>query len=314
MKELLVIDKIHVAYGDAPILRDVSLTVGSGEIVGIVGESGSGKSTTIYSTLGILGKNGAVTSGSIRFDGKDLLAMSREELRSLRGSEISLIAQNPLDSFHPIRKVRSQVRELAKCHDGVSAEEAEERMLETMAKINLPDGKRILNSYAFEMSGGQCQRASIALGMIMRPKLLLADEPTSALDVTVQKQVVEELINVRDTYGTAILIVSHNMGVISHMADRVVVMYAGMIMEYGAKKAVIQEAMHPYTKNLIRAIPRMDAPAPRGVKAIKVDRRTVGCPYAKACPGYTDQCLAEMPDFVPVGEDHFVRCWHAGEV
>ena len=313
MNELLWIKDLDVAYGDEPILRGVSLTVGKSEIVGVVGESGSGKSTVLYAALGILGKNGRVTGGELRYDGKDLLAMNREELRRLRGSEISLIAQNPMDSFHPIRKVRSQLRELAACHEGISPQEAEERILETMAKINLPDGKRILNSYAFEMSGGMCQRASIALSMVMRPKLLLADEPTSALDVTVQKQVVEELMKVRDSYGTAILIVSHNMGVISYMADSVVVMYAGMVLEYGDKAAVIRHALHPYTQNLIRAIPSMDKPAPRGVKAIEVDRRTPGCPYAAACSDCTEQCRKALPPFTQAETGHFVRCWQVKE-
>lgn len=314
MNELLTIEKLDVEYGDARILRAVSLSVGEGEIVGVVGESGSGKSTTIYATLGILGKNGRVAGGDIRYAGQSLSDMTSEQLRRLRGSEIALIAQNPLDSFHPIRRIRSQVHDLARCHDGVSTKEAEDRMLEIMEKIRLPDGERILNSYAFEMSGGQCQRASIALAMVMRPRLLLADEPTSALDVTVQKQVAEELMQLRKEYGTAILIVSHNMGVISYMADRVVVMYAGMVLEYGDKTAVIQRAAHPYTQNLIRAIPGMDKPAPRGVKAIEVDRKTPGCPYAGACHKRTELCRKQLPDFTLTEKEHYVRCWHMEEI
>lgn len=175
MNELLKIDHLNVAYGDSPILRGVSMSVNPGEILGVVGESGSGKSTTVYATLGILGKGGHVTEGSVRYGEKELLELSREEMRRLRGSDISLIAQNPVESFHPIRKIGSQLRELVKCHGDISYKEAEEQMLEIMSKINLKDGKRLLNSYAFELSGGMCQRVSIAMSMVLKPKLLLAD-------------------------------------------------------------------------------------------------------------------------------------------
>ncbi len=257
MSELLSIDNLYVNYGDSPILRGVSIKANSGEIIGIVGESGSGKSTSIYSTLGILSKEGKITSGDIFYNGNSLLNLSKERLRSLRGSEISLIAQNPIQSFHPVKKIRSQLFELAKSHGIRDTQALEDQMIKIMEKINLKDGKRILGSYAFELSGGMCQRVSIAMAMVMNPKLLFGDEPTSALDVTVQKSVVDELLRLRDEYGTTMVIVSHNMGVISYMADRIYVMYAGVIVESGSNDQVMCRPVHPYTKRLIQAVPSM---------------------------------------------------------
>ncbi|MDI9241647.1 ABC transporter ATP-binding protein [Fusibacillus kribbianus] len=309
MKKLFSIENMDVCYGDSPVLRGVSMSVDKGEILGIVGESGSGKSTTIYASLGILGKGGRVTGGSIRYEDRELLKLSEEEMRRLRGKEISLIAQNPVESFHPIRKIRSQLKELIKCHGGLSFQEAEEQMLAIMEKINLKDGKRILNSYAFEMSGGMCQRVSIAMAMVLSPMLLFADEPTSALDVTVQKQVVGELLKLREDFGTAVFLVSHNMGVISHMADTVAVMYGGMVLEYGKKDLVIRNALHPYTKNLIQAVPSMDKPAPKGVLSAACDRSAPGCPYRNGCSCKKEQCEELMPGLQEAEPGHFVRCF-----
>lgn len=308
MSRLLDINGIDVSYGNAPILRGVSMHVKDGEIVGVVGESGSGKSTTIYATLGILGNGGKVTAGSIHYDGRDLLALSQEDLRKMRGEEMSLVAQNPMTSFHPIRKINKQLKELVACHSGMTYAEAEEHMCEIMAKMNLKDGKRLLNSYAFELSGGMCQRVSIAMALVLSPKLLLADEPTSALDVTVQKQVVEEMRKLRDEYGNSTLIVSHNMGVISYISDRVYVMFAGRVMEYGEKGAVIKRPMHPYTKNLIAAVPTMNAPMPTGVRPTGFDRTVPGCVFYQSCPCRQQVCALSDPEPVETESGHFVKC------
>lgn len=307
MEKLLTIENLNVSYDDKPILRGVDMEVRKGEIVGIVGESGCGKSTTIYATLGILGKGGKVTNGSIRYGDTELLTLPKEKMRRLRGPEISLVAQNPMMAFHPVRKIGAQLRDMVKCHPGISYQEAEEKILEVMAKMNLNDGKRLLNSYTFELSGGMCQRVSIAMAMVLNPKLLLADEPTSALDVTVQKQVVEEMRRLSDEYGNSTMIVSHNMGVISHISDRVYVMLNGRVLEYGDKDAVIKNPLHPYTKNLIEAIPSMNKPAPKGIRITKLDRSFNGCPLASSCPHCNGGCQ-EWPDATEAESGHFVHC------
>lgn len=308
-KPLLILENVNVDYGNAPILRDITMVVKPGEIVGVVGESGSGKSTAIYATLGILGKGGKVVNGTITYDGRDLKNMAPEAKRALRGSELSLIAQDPVTSFHPIRKIRSELYELVSAHGGMTRQQAEEEMLRAMEKISLRDGQRILSHYAFELSGGMCQRTSIAMAMVLKPRILFADEPTSALDVTVQKQVVEEMMKIRDDSGTAIFMVSHNMGVVAHMSDYIYVMLSGRIMECGSKDDIIHRTAHPYTKNLISVIPRMNAPAPRGVSLREPDRNVAGyCPFRQNCDCKSHDCGDKVPPIREISPGHYVRC------
>ena len=305
---ILTLRGVDVDYGDVPILRDISMDVYPGQIVGVVGESGSGKSTTIYATMGTLGKGGRVTAGEIRYDSRDLLHMSAEEKRKLRGSDLSLIAQDPLACFHPIRKIRSELLELVHAHGSMSAKEAETEMLRAMEAISLTNGKRILNNYAFELSGGMCQRTSIAMAMVLKPRILFADEPTSALDVTVQKQVVTEMMKIREESGTAIFMVSHNMGVIAHMSDYVYVMLSGRVMECGPKEAVIRNAVHPYTKMLISVIPRLNQPVPRGASEREPDRSAAGCPFRRSCDICRGECGERVPVMHQLEPGHYVRC------
>ena len=312
MSKLLEIEDLYVNYGAVPILRDVSLTINEGEIIGVVGESGCGKSTMIHAAMGILGKRGYVESGSIRFQDEELLKLSAEQMRRVRGEKISLIAQNPVESFHPTRRIKDQLDEMVKMH-GMDTAEARKEMLRIMEIFRLDNPERILKSYAFELSGGMCQRVSIAMAMVLKPKLLMADEPTSALDVITQKEVITELMKVRDRSGTAILIVSHNMGVISHIADKVLVMYGGMVFEYGDKAKLLKtegEHCHPYTENLIRAVPRLGEPLPKKISAIRVDRSLPGCPYCKSCKecGCGGKCEEHVPPLTEVESGYFVRC------
>lgn len=306
-KVILEINNLNVNYGDTSILRDVSLAVSQGEIIGLVGESGCGKSTLIHTTMGVLGKGGYVTGGEIMYDGRDVLSMSREEKRKMRGEDISLISQNPVESFHPTRKIKSQLFEMVKMH-GMDPREAKAEMLRLMSVFRLSDPERILNSYAFELSGGMCQRVSIAMSMVLKPKILMADEPTSALDVITQKEVICELMKIRDSLGTAIVIVSHNMGVISHMADKMLVMYAGSVFEYGRKDHVIKYAHHPYTKNLVAAVPKLGKSLPRDISAAVIDRTIQGCPYCNACKECGEMCGCHMPPLVEMEPGYFVRC------
>ena len=304
---LLSIQHIDVHYGQKIILQDVSMRLDRKQIVGIVGESGSGKSTTIYSVLGVLGKTGRVTDGEIWYNNTNLLKLKQSELRKICGKHLSLVAQNPMESFHPIRKLEKEIRELAKAHKGVSPKEAEESMVTFMERMKL-DGRAVLKKYAYELSGGMCQRASIAMAMSLHPEVLFADEPTSALDVTVQKQVVEELMRIRDDRGTAIMIVSHNMGIISYMADYIYVMLAGMVVECGSREQVIRKPMHPYTQNLISVIPRINTPAQRDVKATESVRGEQRCPYCEVCSKRKPECAESVPTLRQVDENQFVRC------
>lgn len=257
MEDFLTFDRVHISYLGAPAVRDVSFSVSQGEILGIVGESGSGKSTLMKAAMGLLGREGRVTGGSIRYLGKDLLALPQKEMQALCGPELGFIFQNAGSAFCPIRKVGDQMYESVRAHRKISKKEFYVLALEMLEKLSFSDGDRILNSYPFELSGGMQQRVGIAAAMLLRPKVLFADEPTSALDVTVQKQVVEEMLLVRKTFGTSIVLVTHNLGVIGAMADRVLVMKDGVILETGETHQVLNHPQADYTKALLSAVPRL---------------------------------------------------------
>ena len=253
---MLKINHLNISYQNTPAVQDLSLAVGAGQIVGIAGESGSGKSTMLRSIIGLLGNEGRITAGDILFEGRQLQRMKDRELEKIRGKDIAMIFQQPESSFDPVTTIGKQFCEAVRVHEKVSKKEALDRGRELLEKLHFQDPERILDSYAFELSGGMCQRAAIALGMVCKPRLLLADEPTSALDVTVQSQTADVLMELRENFGTSILMVTHNMGVIAYMADYVGVMYKGRLVEWGKKEEILLEAAHPYTKALIRAIPK----------------------------------------------------------
>ncbi len=252
---LLEFSHTEIRYGRRAAVEDLSLAVSPGEILGVVGESGSGKSTVVRAAMGLLGPEGAVTSGHILFRGQDLASFSREQLRRLRGREMGMVFQNCTAALCPIRTIWEQLREAAGRE--ISRQELRRRALELMERVHLDDGERILRSYPFELSGGMNQRVGIVMAMVPRPALLLADEPTSALDVTVQKQVVEELLDLRAAFGTAIVLVTHNIGVVERMADRVAVMRRGRLVEWGDRDQVLRAPRADYTRELIAAVPRL---------------------------------------------------------
>ena len=257
MEELLRYDHVDISYLGQPVIRDVSFSLHSGEILGIVGESGSGKSTLIKAAMGLLGCEGQVTRGDIWFKGKNLPELPPKELRKLCGPELGYIFQNAGSSFCPIRTVGAQLYETMKEHGKISKADFEIQALELLGKLGFADGKRILASYPFELSGGMQQRIGIAAAMLLNPSVLFADEPTSALDVTIQKQVVEEMLMVRETFGTAIVLVTHNLGVIGAMADRVLVLENGRCVECGSTRQVLSQPRADYTKALLGAVPRL---------------------------------------------------------
>ena len=257
MEALLRYNHVDISYLGQPVIRDVSFSLHSGEILGIVGESGSGKSTLIKAAMGLLGGEGRVTGGSIRYQGRNLLELPSKEMRALCGPELGYIFQNAGSSFCPIRTVGSQLFETMKEHEKISRKDFEAQALELLGKLGFADGKRILASYPFELSGGMQQRIGIAAAMLLNPSVLFADEPTTALDVTIQKQVVEEMLMVRETFGTAIVLVTHNLGVIGAMADRVLVLKDGEPVEYGKTQDVLTNPQADYTKALLAAVPKL---------------------------------------------------------
>lgn len=256
-KTLLNYDSVEISFNGTPVVHDISFSLHSGEILGLVGESGSGKSTLIKAAMGLLGSNGMVTRGDITFKGENLVDMPERELRHIRGSGIGMIFQDAGASLCPIRTIGSQICESMEAHGKITEAEARERALDLLKKLNFKEPERIWDSYPFEMSGGMNQRAGIAISMLMNPPVLLADEPTSALDVAVQRQVVQEMLHVREMFGTAIIIVTHDIGVVSAMADTVLVLQRGKKMEYGPAKSVLENPQNEYTKELLSAVPKL---------------------------------------------------------
>ena len=257
MREILRYEHVDIAYSGRTVVEDVSFTLEQGEILGIVGESGSGKSTVIRAAMGLLGPSGQVTRGDIRYNGMNLPDLPAGQIRKLNGPELGMIFQSAGASFCPIRTVGAQLYESMTEHEPVGRGAFNRRAVELLQKLGFDDPQRVLDSYPFELSGGMQQRVGIAAAMLLNPRILLADEPTSALDVSIQRQVVEEMLLVRRTFGTAIVIVTHNIGVIGAMADRVLVMKGGRMLEYGDVKQVLERPAQPYTRKLMAAVPRL---------------------------------------------------------
>lgn len=257
MEEILRYEHVEISYNGQPVVRDVSFSLSPGEILGIVGESGSGKSTLIKAAMGLLGPSGQVTRGDILYQGKTVVDIPSAGRRHINGGQIAMVFQNAGSSFCPIRRVGDQLYESVRAHKAISREEFYKEADALLGKLGFAGSRGILESYPFELSGGMQQRVGIAAAMLLRPKVLLADEPTSALDVSVQKQAVEEMLQVRRQLGTAIVIVTHNIGVAGAMADRVMVMRDGQCVEYGEAAQVLRDPQESYTKALMDAVPRL---------------------------------------------------------
>lgn len=258
MSNILEYRNVDIHYGKKQVIENVLLSMKPGEILGIVGESGSGKSTLIRAAMGLLGEGGTVTQGQILYQGTnttiDMTQIYGEEMRRLRGAEIAMIFQNAGASLCPIRTIEEQLYEAVLEHESISKGEIRDRALELFEQLRFTNGEQILKSYPFEFSGGMNQRVGIVLAMVLRPRLLLADEPTSALDVTVQLQVLREMKKLRDMYGTSIVLVTHNIGVVNYLADHVAVMHQGKLVEYGTKEDVLNHPQDAYTKKLIGSV------------------------------------------------------------
>ncbi len=257
--DLLNIKDITVTYGKnpKPTIEHFSLDMKEGEIVSVVGESGSGKTTVIRAVLGLLPGGGRVNQGDILFQGKTLLGLNKEQWRELRGSRISMIFQDSGAMINPIRRIGDQFVEYIRTHEKISKKDAWAKGVEMLERMRLPDGNNIMKNYPFQLSGGMRQRVGIAMSMTFQPKLLLADEPTSALDVTTQAQIVRQFMELRETYNTAMIVVTHNIGVAAYMADKLIVMQHGKVVDAGARDEVMKNPTNEYTKNLLAAVPEM---------------------------------------------------------
>lgn len=255
---MLKIDNITIAYKDVPTVMDFSLHMAQGQIVSLVGESGSGKTTVIRAVLGLLAGGGKVTKGDILFNGTSLLSNTPEQWRNLRGSEISMIFQDSGAMMNPTRRIGSVFTEYLQTHEKISKKDAWTKGEEMLGKMRLPSPDNIMKSYPFQLSGGMRQRVGIAMGMTYQPKLLLADEPTSALDVTTQAQIVRQMMELRDDFHTGIIIVTHNIGVAAYMADQLIVMQNGKVVDQGTRDEVMNHPTSDYTKKLLAAVPEME--------------------------------------------------------
>ena len=308
-REILNLKNLSVSYGDINILKDIDLSLKKGEILGIVGESGSGKSTLIKSIMGILDENASI-DGEINFEGKDLASLSLKDYRKIKGKEISMIFQNPTEYFNPTRKISKQFIETIRSHNDISKQEIQKKSINTFKFLGLQDGKKIWNSYPFELSGGMNQRVAIALSIMLEPKILLVDEPTSALDVTVQAQVVKELLKLRQKLNTSIILVTHNIGVASYMSDNIGVMYGGRIIEYGESEELINNPKHPYTKMLINSVPVINGNIPNGIEGSLPNFQDIkeGCVFLDRCKYASRECKIKVPSAKYLGKSHWSSC------
>ena len=255
--KILTYDSVEISFDGEAVVHDVSFSLTPGEILGLVGESGSGKSTLIKAAMGLLGSGGLVTRGDICYMGQNILDISEKEKRKIRGAGIGMIFQDAGASLCPIRTIGEQIYESISAHKKITRAEAKGKALDLFEKLYFKDGERIWNSYPFELSGGMNQRVGIVLAMLMQPPVLLADEPTSALDVAVQRQVVQEILRLRELFGTAVILVTHDIGVVSALADTILVLKDGQVAEYGSARQILQYPEKEYTQRLLAAVPKL---------------------------------------------------------
>lgn len=294
-------------------IEDVTFSVEQGEILGIVGESGCGKSMTALSILRLVASPPVyITGGEIRYRGKNLLEMDEKEIRKIRGNKISMIFQEPMTSLNPVYTVGNQITEVIRLHQKVGKEEAQAQALQMLRMVGIPAPEQRIKEYPHQLSGGMRQRVMIAMALACRPELLIADEPTTALDVTIQAQILEELKNLQREFGMSIILITHDLGVVADMAQNMLVMYGGEVVEYGPTKELFRHPRHPYTEGLLRSIPRLDE-AVRKLNVIKgvvpsLDSMPEGCRFCPRCEYATERCHKEKPPLREI-DGCTVRCW-----
>ena len=323
---LLEVRDLHTQFdtldGVVRAVDGVSVDLASGETLGIVGESGCGKSVTALSILRLIPpETGRISAGSILFEGNDLARLGEQEMKRLRGHRISMIFQEPMTSLNPVLTVGTQIAENVVHHLGVSWKAARERSREMLDLVRISDSRRRLDEYPHQLSGGMRQRVMIAMALSCDPQVLIADEPTTALDVTVQAQILDLMLELKEKTGTAIVLITHDLGVVAETTQRVVVMYAGRKVEEAPVLALFDNPLHPYTRGLMRAIPRLDLdleeaggrPRLQEIPGLvpRLTQPIVGCAFASRCELATGRCRAEAPPIVDAGGGHTVACWEA---
>ncbi|WP_422372960.1 ABC transporter ATP-binding protein [Hoeflea sp.] len=305
--------------GTVRALDDVSFSVKRGEILSLVGESGCGKSVTAMTIMGLLPRHGATLRGAVSLAGEDLLGASERRMRTIRGNRIGMIFQDPMTSLNPVHTIGMQIGETVRRHRGVSWQQAYARALDMLEFVRIPDAKNRLNAYPHELSGGMRQRVMIAIALACDPELLIADEPTTALDVTVQAQVLELIAELRAELGMSVILITHDLGVVAAHADRMLVMYAGRIVEQAPVEALFAHPAHGYTAGLLRSLPGMNARQRGALAEIpgavpRLDKPMSGCSFAPRCAFRTDACEQPLPPPVAIGPNHTARCIHADAV
>ncbi len=309
----------HTRRGVIKAVNGVSYSVDAGRTLGIVGESGSGKSVSAMSILNLVDSNGWIEGGEILFDGTDMAKLSRTEMYKMRGNAISVIFQEPMTSLNPVFTIERQVSEPFIIHQGMSKKEAAKKAVEMLADVKIPNPENVAKQYPHQLSGGMRQRVMIAMALACRPKILIADEPTTALDVTIQAQILRLMNNLKKEKGTAILFITHDLGVINQMADDVAVMYCGQVVEMSPARTIFDQSispfLHPYTEGLLRSIPRLDTEVHTRLEVIPGSvphpaELPVGCKFAPRCKYATEKCRTEEPQLVQVSENQQVRCFY----
>jgi len=326
MAELLnVIDletRFRTREGIVHAVNGVSFNLNEGETLGIVGESGCGKSVSVLSVLRLIPMPpGEIVSGTVDFQGKDLLKFSFEEIRQVRGAQIGMVFQDPMTSFNPVHTIGRQLMEPLEIHLGMNKKQAWERAVELLDMVQIPNPDDRLKDYPHQFSGGMRQRAMIAMALSCSPQILIADEPTTALDVTIQAQIIDLVKHLRDELGMAIIWITHDLGVIAGLAERVVVMYAGYIVEESRVKDLYKDPQHPYTLGLLRSLPRLDMHEKQRLISIEgvppvLFKKPKFCPFVSRCQHRVEKCLQENPALISVGKDHKAACWvdtHTGK-
>ena len=318
MDSLLKVEGLQVQFqtkkGVNTSVDGVSFSIGKGEILGIVGESGCGKSVTSLSILQLLGTNAKISQGSIKLSGRELLGLSEEEMCKIRGNEIAMIFQDPMTALNPTLTIGEQLIEPLVIHQGYSKADARKEAVEVLKKVGIAAPEKRMKEYPHQLSGGMRQRVMIAMAVSCAPKLLIADEPTTALDVTIQAQILELMKELQKKTKMGIIFITHNLGVVAEICDKVSVMYAGKIVEQGPVDDIFYAPAHPYTMGLLRSMPRVDAESYERLIPIEgtpVDMLNPpeGCPFAPRCEKCMKICLKKMPPYVEVGENHRSACW-----
>jgi oligopeptide/dipeptide ABC transporter ATP-binding protein len=319
---ILQIDALKTHFftfeGVARAVDDVSFTLEKGEILGVVGESGCGKSVTAQSVMRLIPEPpGRIVQGRILFDGQDLVKLSPEQMRTIRGQRIAMIFQEPMSSLNPVYTVGEQIAEMFMLHLKLSRRESLNRSIEMLRKVQIPAPEKRVRAYPHQLSGGMRQRAMIAMALACNPEILIADEPTTALDVTIQAQILDLMLQLKADYNTAIMMITHDLGVIAEMAKRVVVMYAGKVVEAAPTADIFKNPKHPYTRGLLQSIPKLGERARHGRRRLREIAGIVpslytlpeGCRFYPRCPERLEKCRDDLPEILDSGGGHEVRCW-----